>query len=326
MANRLPRSGLAVLGVLLMVAATAAASDGTEEPLTVEQVVRLHVAGASADELVRMILTRPADYELSADMVDELRAAGLPPEVIDAMHSRQNQMLNDAPGQTASGAEGPSNLVVRLNSRQTRDSRRYIRVQDRVDLDLAAEWELGNSPEERRFADVALFVACRRADHVPDQWRSKTPLRWDSEIMPRHEMLAFAPGARWTEAGFLQAFGFAPSRVGEPVAFEDRVEPGVLVLQIPPTLEAAVDPRDTHDLVVGIAVQVGESYYPWSISALDDVRVDSRTVELEATIRGTDSSRLESIAIAIRSENAGEVKALVARGCCLKSRVTSPAH
>jgi hypothetical protein len=207
---------------------------------------------------------------------------------------------------------------VRLNPKKTKAKSRRIRVYDEVRTDLALEWELGDAPEDRRFLDVALFLACRCPQHVPDQWRSETPLRWDAAVMPRHRMLAFVPGARWTEAGFLEAFGITPSLADQETGPEDRDDLGILVLEIPPTLEAEVEIGEPHDLVVGVALQVGDSYYPWSISALDDVTVGASGTLLEATIRGTRSMNLESIEIGFESQEARNARALVTRGCCNK--------
>jgi hypothetical protein len=308
-------SAIVVVACLLLV---AAASE-SDEPMTVETVVQLYVTGTPTDELIGMINAAPVNFDLSQGMIAELERVGLPPELLEAMQQRQAAAASDAVDDDACAETVvASTLTVRLNPKQTRPNRRRIRVHDEVRSDLALEWGLGNDPEDRRFLDVALFLACRCPQHVPDQWRSKTPLRWDAEVMPRHRMLAFAPGARWTEAGFLEAFGITPSRANEEVGPEGREDLGVLVLQIPPTLEAEVGIDEPHDLVVGIALQVRDSYYPWSISALDDVSVDVSGTLLEATIRGTRSMTLEKIAIGFASEDARNAKTLVTRGCCNK--------
>ena len=291
----------------------------SDEPITVYKVIELHVAGTPTDELIRMIQSSPVDFDLSPGMIAELERIGLQPALLEAMKRRQaegspDSLDDDACAETVVA----STVTVRLNPKQTNPNRRRIRVHDEVRSGLAFEWGLGNAPEDRRFLDVALFLACRCPQHVPDQWRSRTPLRWDAEVMPRHRMLVFAPGARWTDAGFLESFGITPLRAEEETGPEDRDEPGILVLQIPETLEAEVGIDEPHDLVVGIALQVGDSYYPWSISALDDVPVDVSGTLLEATIRGTRSMNLESIEIGFESQEARNARALVTRGCCNK--------
>jgi hypothetical protein len=53
--------------------------------LTIELVVSLVKAGVPADQIVETIRRTPSDFNLSLDVIDNLRKAGIPPIVIDAM-------------------------------------------------------------------------------------------------------------------------------------------------------------------------------------------------------------------------------------------------
>ena len=278
------------------------AAPETGEPLRLEDVVRLHVSGASAEEIVELVLNREVDFDLSEEMLEELRLAGLPPAVLEAMESRQAEMDRKKPQPSVSSPDPGLTLTVLLNPEQKKAKKRRLRVYDQVDPQLAAELEL--RIQERRFADVGVFLACRTPDHVPDGWRIDSPLRWDTGLVPRHRMLAFASGARWKKAGFLQKLGLSPSVAGPEsggVAGAEvdvgRGKLGILELEIPPSLEVQVAPHVAHDLSVGIALKIGDRYYPWSISAVDGIVLEGQPLELEALLRGLGTLRLDLLDI-----------------------------
>jgi hypothetical protein len=53
--------------------------------LTIELVVKLVNAGVPADQIVETIRRTPSDFNLTLEMIDNLRKAGFPTTVLDAM-------------------------------------------------------------------------------------------------------------------------------------------------------------------------------------------------------------------------------------------------
>lgn len=270
------------------------------EPLRQEDVVRLHVSGMPAAELIQLIRERDVEFDVSEEMGDELRHAGLPPEVIQAMVKRQAELMRDK-AEPAQLGDGPTLRVVFRGGKG-----RLIRVYDSVDPPLALRWDLGNAPEERRFTDVAIFLACRTPSHVPDQWQVHGALRWDAEHMPRHELLAFASGAERTRTTMLARFrptvGTAADADGPHAVAGGRWDGtkqvrGILELEVPPALEARLAPGEEHDLCLGLALKIGEAYYPWSIVALDGVTLGSEDLELEGRVTGQGTLRIDALGV-----------------------------
>lgn len=211
---------MALLAVSLL-----AASGGTAAPppLTDEDIVRMLAAGRSSEEIVRAIEAGTAAFDLSDEMVAEMRLAGVSDRVVEAMRKRQAETSPPAPrpepGTRSSEVPRPV-IRVRLSAR-----RGALHAPDRADDDTARALRLDPTPEARTITGVAVFLACTTADHVPDQWRAKSPLGRDFVSMPRHEMLALrasvthVPGGRAARVPFAvprtgrrPAAGLAPSR------------------------------------------------------------------------------------------------------------------
>ena len=80
--------GLLLGALLLTTGSVAFASDETES-VTVEMLVRLHVAGTPTEELIRLIRSQPTQFEnLPEEMLTELRRAGLPEALIAAIQEQ----------------------------------------------------------------------------------------------------------------------------------------------------------------------------------------------------------------------------------------------
>jgi hypothetical protein len=236
-------------------------------PMTEEDVVRMYVAGRSADEIVREVERREPGYDLSPEMIDELRNVELPEVVIEAMIRRQ-AAADQAKAATEQGevpdpAPRPS-LRIHLNPAHD-GSPVTVGVRARIDPQVAAEWELGNAPEDRAFADVALFLLCHTADHVPDQWRLKSPLGRDFRSVMRHKLLEFISGAR-----------------GEDAAGDGRR----VKLEVPAELEIAFEPGVAHDLVLGLALQVSGRYYVVATDIWPGVVIGKDGLDMSARVTG----------------------------------------
>jgi hypothetical protein len=252
-----------LLPLALLVAGGIAGGD----PLTEEEIVRMFVAGATSEEMVREIESREPELDVSPEMLDELRQAGLPRAVIDAMVRRQRLADNARRAQEASEQAG-TNPVLRI----VFDTSQSVSVAGRIDPQLAAEWELGNAPEERTFADVALYVACHTGDHVPNQWRNKSPLGRDFSSMRRHRLLEFVTATT--------------GKVEDERPAGRRVK-----LQLPAEIEIPLEPGIAHDITLGLAVQIGGRYRRVTDDKLEGLVLEEGGLEIEAKVRGREPTR-----------------------------------
>jgi hypothetical protein len=271
----LPRATIVALcsAVLLLVGADA-------RPMTEEDVVRLFVAGRSAEEIVREIERREPAFDLGPDMLDELRNVDLPETIIEAMLRRQEgqQRLEQQRRQATEATKpaevtGPPALRVALNPGRG-DGSRTLGVPARIDPQLAAEWELGNAPDERVFADLALFLLCETPDHVPDHWRLASPLGRDFRSVRRHRLLHFVAGA-----------------VGEANAESSGRRAR---LELPAAVEVLLEPGVAHDLAIGFALQVGGRYVVVAQDRWPGVVVPEAGLDAAARIKGRNLRTLEA--------------------------------
>jgi hypothetical protein len=246
----LSRMSRASIAVLLLLLSLSAASSREAEPLTEEEVVRMSVRGASAEAIIAEVGSRPAQFALDEEMIAELVAAGVPQVVIDAMLERMAELEPvDEPvlaQEPALSGEAPPLLRILLNPDRKPDKPELLRLSD----------------ERSEFSGIAIFLACRSPTHVPDHWRSRSPLGRDFERMPRHRLLSFVDGAEHKQ------------RKNGPDLFE---------LEIPPALEVALEADAPHHLMLGVAVEIEGRYYlgasiDWEGFVLDEAR------DLRATI------------------------------------------
>src|SRR4030095_4875837 len=107
---------------------------------------------------------------------------------------------------------------------------------------------------------LAFYAACLRATHVPDHWRAESPLGRDFATMPRHQMLLFLP--------------------------LDAHADKTITAELPPSIDVPLDPSDTHDLDVGIAVRIGERYYRLESDTWKALALAERPDGLEAEVSG----------------------------------------
>lgn len=302
-------AGGLLFGLLALAPLASRAAEAEEaDPLTVEDVVRAHAGGAGADALVELIETAATtELDLSPEMLGELRRVGLAAEVIEAL--RRRAAAGSLP--TSNGrCLGRAPVRVVLGAGRDSDRRRVIQIYDEIPPEIVAAWRLGRS-DGRRFGDVAMFLACRTPDHVPHAWIDASPMRDARPDLARHGMLAFAPGAAWDRASFLRAFGFRPVIAIDPeggaaVAAQTRGATerlGILGYRIPEAFEVALAPG-THDLSVGLALQVGASYRPWSVSSLDGVVVPPEGLTLEVKVSAGRDPALERLRVAFDAPEA----------------------
>jgi hypothetical protein len=217
-------------------------------PLTNEDIVRLVASGAAEGEIEDAIRARPEAFDLADDMVDELKLAGVSASIVDAMRRRRAESKPPAPLPERPRA-GRVHLVVTLNAGA--GGPRTLRVPAWADEDVKARLQLPKESEQRRVKDLAVFLACGAPEHVPDLWRSKSPLGRDMVGVPRHEMLAFVAG--------------------------DTPEGKTPRLVVPARIEAEVDDTEPHDLMLGIAARIGDHWMQLAVARLPRIKIDAAT-------------------------------------------------
>jgi len=215
------------LAALAAIPARAAA----QPPLTNEDVVRMVAAGTPEGEILEAIRARPEAFDLADDMVDELKLAGVSAAIVAAMGQRHAESAPPAPPPVRP-RRGQAPLVVTLNPAGS--GQRTLKVPAWADEDARARLHLPKENEQRQVKDLAVFLACAAPEHIPDLWRSKTPLGRDMEFVMRHEMLAFVAG--------------------------DTPDGKTPRLTLPTRLEAEVDDTDPHDVVLGVAARIGDHW------------------------------------------------------------------
>ncbi len=302
-------AAVALAAVVLAAALLAAAAEGPtpQRPLRNDDVVRLLVSGVPPAEVIARIRSADAACELSADMTQELRLAGVPAEVLSAMVARQAEVDKTRAAATPAGAaapppsaEGKSPIVVSVRSGAAGEAGKQIVFPTRLDDAAAKVLQAGRTEDERKVSDVAVFLACRTQDHVPDQWRTKSPLGSDFVSVPRHEMLDFRPGALLVPASKAPA-GFKPP--APPGGRPPGAEPELLVFPLPVELRADVEPGIVHDLVVGVAIRVGEHFLEIAEARKDGVTVGPGGLSLAAVL--TESRDRGGIKLEVKIEPAG---------------------
>jgi hypothetical protein len=244
------RCALLVPIVLILSSARAGAAD-EPAPLGNEDIVRMITEGKPHDEILAAIKTRAPAYDLSEEMVDELKIAGVPADVLAAMRARVEQAAPKAP-LTARAPKGSVHLVVELSGAGS------LRAPGFADEELKARFQLPKELEARQIRDLAVFLACVTPEHVPDLWRQKSPLGRDMNLTVRHEMLRFVPGA-------------TPSGKKPKLA-------------VPKTLEADVDELEPHDLVVGVAALIGDHWIQVGGGLIKKVKAAELKKPLDARI------------------------------------------
>jgi hypothetical protein len=250
------------------------------EPLRDEDIVRLFVSGASAASVIETINSQPVDFDLSAEMLEELSLAGLPQLVIDTMLERQNAQ-HGVPGIETGEAVAPSTLpplepglTVRFES--AKDERIVLTLPAYIPRTYFDLWNLSGPDDVAQ--DIAIFLACSNPLHVPDHWRSKSPLGRDFNSVPRHRMLAFINGATLLEPGKTKQLTgkLAAGAGGEPL--------GKLTLEIPSSVSALLEPGESHDLLLGIAVQAASRLFVLQSDSWENVRSQAG-LQLHAEIK-----------------------------------------
>ena len=167
-----------------------AASSSRTSPLTNEDVVRMTMTGQKESDILGTIEARVVDFDLSTEMVQELRVAGVSDRVIEAMRRRQAAMPRAEPPPAARPAPertGSLRIEFAAGAGDDKPSERSAIALRKLPKGL----ERRGGEEVGEMSDMALAVLCTTADHVPDHWDTRSPLQG----APRHELLQLVPGS-----------------------------------------------------------------------------------------------------------------------------------
>lgn len=274
-----------VLALLLPLALAAAPGAPAEEPasrngpapMTNEDVVVLFVRGVSEEEIVRRIGERAPAFDLSDEMVRELRVAGLPDDVLRAMRARTSAFAPEP--SAATDGDGPAPEVgpsLRVALEGAVDGVFELSMPAAVPDGLARSMELPADPEARRIHAVALFALCLEATHVPDRWRDRSPLGRDFLFAPRHRLLGFEAGA--------------PVR---PEGVPESPDPGVRIAhRVPAALDVPLAGED-HVVLVGLALSIGDRWRVYRTADLGPVTLPPEGRDVAVRVRAPKSASLE---------------------------------
>ena len=249
-----------VLALAASLIPPAVAGPSTTTPLTNEDVVRMVMTRTPEKEVLAAIDRRPVDFDLSVDMVVELRKAGVGGTVIEAMRRRQAAMPKIEVSPTPTPAPGRTGTLRVEFPAAAGDDKAPAEFSAIALKSLPKGMRRRGGMEVGLMSDMALVVLCISADHVPDHWDTRSPLQG----APRHELLLFRPGS----------------------ATEKIKGHEVLYLDHQPSYELAL-PEGTHNIVVGAAgKQAGSG--TWRLLESDGVRL---TIVPGRTTRGAVEAR-----------------------------------
>jgi len=248
---------LSILVVALCASAPNFGRDATEA-LDNEAVVQMLVRGASESEILKAIEDAPrVSFNLEPDMIRELESVGVSQKVLGAMRRRQSEAGETPQPQTAAVPNG--GLLIRFSSSQEKKAGQPVVFQVIRKIPKWAADQMGmlQRPEVE---DLAFFLLCTRADHVPDHWQDRTELK----EFTRHEKLLFRSG----------------SHPGKSHGFE------VMALDLPNSLSLEIAEGD-HRLVAGVAAKTGADWHVVGSAELKKLAVRAgKTATLEVKLNG----------------------------------------
>jgi hypothetical protein len=194
--NPAPARSLAPVIALALLAALAAswplraAASPHPSPLTNEDIVRMLMTGTPENEVLATIEARRVDFDLSTEMIHELRTAGVSDRVLETMRRRQASMPRvEPPPLPRPAPERTGTLRLEFAAGDEGDKPSELSAIALRKLPKGLERRGGEEVGE--MSDMALAILCTTADHVPDHWDTRSPLQG----APRHELLQFIPGS-----------------------------------------------------------------------------------------------------------------------------------
>jgi len=182
-AARYPTGLVASLAVVSFLAAFPLAplhfATGETPPLTNQEIVRMVASGMATDRILARIAESRCSFDLDPEMIAELRVAGVPEAVVEAMKGRAPSGAPASPG--AKPGSQPRGWV-------------EIAFDDDPGLEPAANSTevpaiaVDPNSKTRHPVELAFVLTCDRPDHVPDFWDESSPL---GSFAGRHQVLFF---------------------------------------------------------------------------------------------------------------------------------------
>ena len=267
--------------IALVFAAPAAVADGGDETLRNEDVVMMLVGGEKPSRVIEVIRASVTAFDLSEEMTTELGLAGVPPAVLRAMRERQAAIdgpepppvdpLDQVPAPLSPPARGGFRVTLEdadsPHDGQAGASGLVVALPGRVPDPVATALQLPADDGSRTIARAAIAVLCVEPRHVPDHWRSESPLGRDFLLSPRHTMIAFEVGRS---------------------SVTDRTTGGggggVLEVAFPAVVEGPLEGPD-HRIVVGLAIEIGDRWYLIRSIDLGAPEESGAISRVDATIR-----------------------------------------
>jgi hypothetical protein len=280
------RSAFLLFALLLLAAPAVSAPlpEGDTTPLTNVDIVRMVMAGVPAGRILEQIRASPARFEVEPDILDELRQAGLPPDVIEAMIARMKQLTPGAesPHQAAAEPEGAVEILFEEDPDVEARAATVIApaTAPRFRYDEEKGYVASDGPPEP--VRLAFFVVCTEPTHVPDHWSAMSPLTGPVE---RHHVLLFSEAT-------------LPLEDGDGFVYLDR-----------PAAYRITLPAGSHSGRLGAAVAAGSegSFVPWVSAPWKDLQVvEGEESRISVRVRSPEAGRRSRRGFMLRPKGASK--------------------
>jgi hypothetical protein len=281
--NQGPQRFLVVLALFALVALAFGSRPArtADKPLTDEDIVRMVLTGTDEKTVLERIRTEPSEFDLSEEMISEMRIAGISSAILQAMQERYTE-LNPAPETDTDGVvevELPPALVIHFPSRKEGQPTEPLVFPGEVPRALEKFLGLDGGENGLRTTGASLFVACTSATHIESHWRGRSPLGRDFNSMPRHELLKFYPEFE-IDRTFLQKM---VAKVSKKEKAEEDLS-YVVRLTLPESVRLELDTAEPHDLLIGIAIETGQRYMALTTLQVLELSVGPESLEIHVTV------------------------------------------
>jgi hypothetical protein len=187
-------AGAAAVALAAWLLAAVPGQSGPPRPLLNEDVVRMVMTGVPERAILERMATSPVAFDLTPEMIAELRAAGVGERILEAMRRRQAAMLRREPPAAPApppAEAGAVEIVFESDPRADDPSERTAIALAALPPGLPRR----GGQEVATMTDMAFALLCLTPEHVPDHWDLRTPIA----AAPRHQTLLFRAGAARTK-------------------------------------------------------------------------------------------------------------------------------
>ncbi len=257
-----------------------------EQPsLTDEEIVRMVLAGTPETAILEEIDRREPAFDLSEEMIEELRIAGVSATVLQAMEMRQKETEKESvPAATGESfpTEQPPALMLQFETKKPFRPPGPLLFPEDLPRELEKEFGLDGGESGLKVTGAAVFVLCTASTHVPSYWRGNSPLGRDFHSIPRHRVL-------WFERALGPDRTVPPNERGEAESSAAAHRPHEVRLEIPGSVRVELEPEESHDLLIGIAVETGGRMMSLATVAVPNVKAGPKDQEI--VVRATQNRK-----------------------------------